>query len=78
MGSRSLAALVHRGEQGLCASRVPLPSSQELFPAGDSSAQPGPWWETLECPCSNSRAGGRWGARGEWQGGQAGQKCHSL
>lgn len=33
-GSPSLAVLAQRGEQGLCASSVPLPSSPELFPAG--------------------------------------------
>lgn len=53
------------GDGGHVPAAFPPPSSQERPPAAgwDGAAQPGPWWATPECLCSNPRAGGRWGAR---------------
>lgn len=53
------------GDGGHVPAAFPPPSSQErpLAAGWDGAAQPGPWWATPECLCSNPRAGGRWGAR---------------
>lgn len=73
-----LAALAHGGEQGLRASGAPLPRAGSCFQLGDGSAQPGPWWETLECPCSIPGLGGAGEPEESGRAGRAGRQHDSL